>query len=37
VLLKVHVKCIEGRDQAARRRIAEALGEPDDQSGESGE
>ena len=28
VLLKVYAKCIEGQDEAARRRIAKALGEP---------
>jgi hypothetical protein len=27
VLLKVYAKCIEGLDEAARRRLAEALGE----------
>jgi hypothetical protein len=27
VLLKVYAKCIEGRDEAARLRIADALGE----------
>jgi hypothetical protein len=32
VLLKVYAKCIEGQDEAARRRIEEALGmtEPED-------
>ena len=34
VLLKVYAKCIEGQDQAARRRIAEALGEPYDEGDE---
>lgn len=28
VLLKVYAKCIEGQDDAARRRIEAALGEP---------
>jgi integrase len=36
VLLKVYAKCIEGQDEAARRRIAEALGEPDEATGEQG-
>jgi hypothetical protein len=31
VLLKVYAKCIEGQDEAARRRIQEALGDVDDQ------
>ena len=31
VLLKVYAKCIEGQDEAARLRIAKALGEPVDQ------
>jgi integrase len=33
VLLKVYAKCIEGQDEAARRRIEEALGDVDDQGG----
>jgi integrase len=36
VLLKVYAKCIDGQDQAARRRIAEALEMGDDQ-GERGD
>jgi len=32
VLLKVYAKCIEGQDEAARRRIGRALGELDDQA-----
>ena len=28
VLLKVYAKCIDGQDQAARRRIEDALGDP---------
>jgi integrase len=31
VLLKVYAKCIEGQDEAARRRIEEALDDVDDQ------
>jgi hypothetical protein len=36
VLLKVYAKCIEGQDEAARRRIAKALGEPEDDAGDQG-
>jgi integrase len=36
VPLKVYAKCIEGQDEAARRRIARALGEPDDQDDDRG-
>jgi len=36
VLLKVYAKCIEGQDEAARRRIAKALGEPEDPAAEQG-
>jgi integrase len=36
VLLKVYAKCIEGQDEAARRRIAVALGESEDRDGEQG-
>jgi hypothetical protein len=28
VLLKVYAKCLEGQDQAVRRRIEDALGDP---------
>jgi integrase len=34
VLLKVYAKCIEGQDEAARRRIDEALKMPDDRTNE---
>ncbi len=33
VLLKVYAKCIVGQDEAARRRIEEALGDVNDQGG----
>lgn len=36
VLLKVYAKCIEGQDEAARRRIAKALGEPDEEGSGQG-
>ena len=32
VLLKVYAKCIDGQDEAARRRIAEALGAEEDEA-----
>jgi hypothetical protein len=30
VLLKVYAKCIDGQDHIARRRIEDALGDPDE-------
>jgi hypothetical protein len=32
VLLKVYAKCIDGQDEAARRRIAKALGAEEDEA-----
>ena len=32
VLLRVYAKCIDGQDEAARRRIADALDMGDDQA-----
>jgi hypothetical protein len=36
VLLKVYAKCIEGQDEAARRRIAKGLGEPEAEAADQG-
>jgi hypothetical protein len=36
VLLKIYANCIEGQDEAARRRIEETLGDIDDQGGSDG-
>jgi hypothetical protein len=36
VLLKVYAKCIEGQNEAARRRIEKALGEVGDQGDAAG-